>query len=46
MVLRVFVDEAAAFNGSVNLRGGEVGVAEHFLNGAQVGPVRQQVGGK
>lgn len=30
----------------VYLRGGDVGVTEHLLNAAQIGPVREQVGGE
>lgn len=38
--------EAGRFNLGVNLGGGDVGMAEHHLDRAQIGTARQQVGGK
>lgn len=38
--------EAAFFDVGVNLRGRDVGVAEEFLNDAQVGAAAEQVGGE
>lgn len=34
------------FDVRVNLRGRDVGVTEHFLNGAQIGAVLQQMRGE
>ena len=46
--MEFFVDVVQTFVGDmrVDLRGGNVGVAEHGLDGAQVGAVLQEVGGK
>jgi hypothetical protein len=46
--MRLVVDfaEAAAGEVGVDLGGGEAGVAEEFLDGAQVGAGLQQVGGE
>lgn len=38
--------KAFAVDGGVNLRGTDIGVAEHFLNCPEVGAVAEQVGGK
>lgn len=38
--------EAVTVNMGVNLSGGDIGVAEHHLDGAQVRTTRQQVGGE
>ena len=46
MGLAVDVLQLLADDLGVDLGGGDVGVSQHFLNGAQVGPVLQQVGRK
>jgi len=38
--------EAGTIDVGVNLRGGDIAVAEHFLNAAEVGPAGEQVGCK
>src|SRR5206468_6814116 len=38
--------EVVPIDVGVELRRGEVGVAEHFLHGAQVGPALEQMGGE
>ena len=46
--MKVFVDFAELFvsNVRVNLRGGDGGVTEEGLDGAQVGAVGKQIGGE
>lgn len=46
--MEVFVDFSQVFVGemSVDLRGADVGVAEHHLDRADVGAVLEKVGGK
>ena len=38
--------QALLIDMGINLRRGDIGVTEHFLNDAQVGAVAQQMGGK
>ncbi len=42
----VDVDEFAVIDVGVDLGGGDVGMAEHLLDRADLGAVRQQMGGK
>jgi hypothetical protein len=38
--------QALLIDVSVNLRGRNVGVAEHFLNDPEIGPIAEQMGGE
>lgn len=44
--LTVGLGEAFGADVRVDLGGGDVGVAEHFLDGAEVGAVVQEMGGE
>jgi hypothetical protein len=44
--LVVLGEQVLAVDAGVDLRGGQAGVAEQLLNGAQVGPPAEQVSGK
>ena len=46
MELRVVIEQTLRFDRGVNLRRGNARVAEHFLDRAQVGAAREQVGGE
>lgn len=46
MVLFVRVDEAGGVDGGVDLSGGDAGVAQDFLDDAEVGPVGEEVRGE
>lgn len=39
-------DEAFALDGGIDLGGGDVGMTEHFLNGAEVCAASEEMGGK
>ena len=46
MMLQYFVTQATAVDVNINLGGGDALVAEHLLDGSQVGPAFKQMGGK
>ena len=46
MGVEVFLADVGAVHVGVDLRGRDIGVAEHFLDGAQVSPALKQVGGE
>jgi len=45
-MLRMNILEATLLHMSINLRGGNVGMAEHHLDRTQVSPVIEEVGGE
>jgi len=46
LVQRVQKGEARACDMGIDLRGGDVGMAEHALHAAQIGAVFEQMGGE
>lgn len=46
MSAAIYVEQMGRIHGGVNLRGGKAGVAQQFLQTAQIRAARQQMGGK